>query len=372
LGKTCQGKVSYQILKLLGKGGMGRVYLGFTDAEESSNKLVAIKILNKECLFADNYEEIKARFGREIRLLISFNHPNIIKIIDQGILEIEEDNNTYNLPFFVMEYLEGKILSKYLQEKQKLTLEEALPIMLQITAGLMIAHQNNIIHRDLKPENIWLSPTYNQRCIAKILDFGIAKNLSNLSGLQLTNMADFLATPYYISPEHSKGIIELDSRSDIYTLGLIFYEMLTGTKPFDPEDELLQRKGWLGVHNTMIPQPLRTKTGCENLPVQIEQIILKCLEKNPENRFRNGGELLDSLSQLSRLISPPKREVLPEPKPIPQNLPQTTPMWQYLLLFGLGIISGISLGVLIMILFSSQEPQNNNSSSLSLILDNYS
>lgn len=361
LGKNCGENDRYQIIKLLGKGGMGQVYLALTERENNQHQLVAIKFLKKECLLADNKLEIERRFAREIKILISLNHPNIVKIIEQGIYRLTENNQVDNIPFYVMEYLNGESLTTYLERKNKLNLEEAMPLMIQILSGLNQAHQNSIIHRDLKPDNIFLVSLSNNRYIVKILDFGIARNFDNQSAIRLTTMADYFSTPYYISPEHINGIRELDTRSDIYTLGLIFYEILTGNKPFQADEEFLQKKGWLGVHNSQNPNQLISQPGCENLPITLNNIIIKCLEKSPDQRFTNAQELLEALSNLSAEISAQKTSKVPTSKPkIETKQKQLLPK---LLLIGSGLILGIIIGIFIGILISSISERKNSQNS---------
>lgn len=304
IGERCGENDRYQIVKLLGKGGMGKVYLAVTETPEGQDQLVAIKFLNKECLNADNKEEIKQRFNREIGFLIELNHPHIVRFLDKGIYSVTHEGETYLIPFYVMEYLQGKTLTQYLIEKEKISFEEALPLMIQVLGALRQTHKRGIIHRDLKPDNIFLVPTFNNKNIVKILDFGIARNLNTMSMVRLTNIADYFGSPYYISPEHIKGVFELDTRTDIYTLGLIFYEMLSGEKPFENYEDMLLTKGWLGIHNNKTPKPLITRQGCENIPILVNDIIMKCLEKNPDHRYQEAEDLLADLITLNPTTSP--------------------------------------------------------------------
>lgn len=370
VGITCGTNNRYQVVQLLQQGGMGQVYIAVTETPEHYYKLVAIKFLKKEFLLADNREEIEHRFNREIRILMSLNHPNIVSIIDQGFYPLEEDNQIHNIPFYVMEYLKGQSLTKYLEGKGPLTIEEAMPLMLQISTGLSKAHQNNIIHRDLKPDNIFLIPTTKNRYIIKILDFGIAKNLESISAVKLTNVADYFASPYYISPEHINGITALGPWSDIYTLGLIFYEMLSGNKPFDHDENLLQTRGWPGIHNSKKPHELISQPGCENIPTTLNNIIMKCLSKEPSRRFANAQELLNALSSFSAQISSipktssPELPTTPIRTPVKKSTSKNSSFSQQLLLITFGLILGISIGILIGIFIysklDSKTSQNSN------------
>ncbi|MBE9221336.1 serine/threonine protein kinase [Cyanobacterium stanieri LEGE 03274] len=292
IGERCGENEEYLIVKFIAKGGMGNIYLCVNESETIEDDFVVVKFLDKECLEADNKQEIIDRFRREIKLLSSLNHPNIVNILDQGIYQLKEHGKSYDIPFFVMEYLQGETLSDYLIKTQKISLQESLCIITQILAGLRIAHNQGVIHRDLKPDNIFLIPTLNNKHIVKILDFGIARKVDSMSVIRLTKMNDYFASPYYISPEHIYGVTELDARSDIYNLGLIFYEIITGNKPFTDYDDLLVTKGWLGVHNLKLPIPPNQQIDCEKIPLILNNIILKCLAKNPNDRFQNSEEIL--------------------------------------------------------------------------------
>ncbi|AFZ46596.1 serine/threonine protein kinase [Cyanobacterium stanieri PCC 7202] len=302
IGNKCGENKQYLIAKFIAKGGMGNIYLGVNQSTDIKQDFVVIKFLDQELLKVENPEDIKQRFQREIKLLSKLDHPNIVKILDQGIYDIEDDEQEISIPFFVMEYLQGETLDNYLIKKQKLSLEESLLIITQILAGLRTAHQEGIIHRDLKPENIFLIPTLNNKHIVKILDFGIARKIDSMSMVRLTKMNDYFASPYYISPEHIYGINHLDARSDIYNLGLIFYEIVTGNKPFTDCDELLATKGWLGVHNHQNPIPPNQQIGCEDIPPLLNDIILRCLTKKPNHRFPTAEAMLVEIVDVSSAI----------------------------------------------------------------------
>lgn len=303
LGNQCGENQQYFIAKLIAKGGMGNIYLCVNQSPDIEQDFVVIKFLDKKLLAVENQEEIRQRFQREIKLLSTLDHPNIVKILDQGIYEVEEENQKLSIPFFVMEYLQGQTLNNYLIKKQKISLKESFLIITQILAGLRFAHGQGIIHRDLKPENIFLIPTLNNKHIVKIIDFGIARKIDSMSMIRLTKMNDYFASPYYISPEHIYGISHLDARSDIYNLGLIFYEILTGNKPFTDCDQLLATKGWLGVHNQKNPVPPNQQIGCDHIPLILNDLILKCLAKKPIDRFSSAEAMLIEVVSLSDSIS---------------------------------------------------------------------
>ncbi len=360
IGQKCGENNLYQIIKLIGKGGMGKVYLAITNSPEKQDELVAIKFLSKECLLAENKEEIKHRFNREIGFLIALNHPNIVKFIDQNIYQLQENDQEYSLPFYVMEYLRGQTLSDYLVKKVRLETSEALFIITQILGGLRIAHNNGIIHRDLKPDNIFLVPTINNKYIVKILDFGIARSLNTMSVVRLTNVADYFGSPYYISPEHIKGVADLDTKSDVYTLGLIFYEILSGNKPFNNYDDLLLTRGWLGVHNHKQPIPLIHQIGCENIPIALNDTIMKCLNKNPNDRYKNAEEMLLEIVKITQEINLTQKSTTIKNNQIKSSISHPTNNSKLILQLIITLIIGIVIGITTITIFRPILEENIN------------
>jgi serine/threonine protein kinase/AAA+ ATPase superfamily predicted ATPase len=257
----------YKIIQKIGEGGMGEVYL----AEDTNlNRKTAIKVLSHRTGYK---QETKRRFKLEAQAVAALNHPNIITIFELG----EFEGN----PFIVMEYVQGKSLRDLLNKRKNLSTEEAVTYMIQICEGLARAHFAGIIHRDIKPENILIG--VDDR--VKVLDFGLAK-LKGISNI--TKESTRLGTVRYMSPEQASSA-EIDGRSDIFSLGILFYELLTGNYPFKGEYEM-------ALLYSIVNEPaLPLDKYIENVPESIQAVIDMCLQKNPEHRYQTIGEMLDDL-----------------------------------------------------------------------------
>jgi serine/threonine protein kinase len=252
----------YEINSLLGTGGMSKVYLA---QDIKSGKKVAIKVLN-ESLSSDP-EYIK-RFKREIEISKTLNHPNIVRIISYG-----KDRDSY---YIVYEYIEGQTLDKYIKSK-KLSIKEIEDITLQILQGLSYAHSKGIIHRDIKPSNIMVS-----KGKVKILDFGIARATERST---ITKTGMFMGSPHYISPEQADSK-KLDHRTDIYSLGVVLYEMLTGKIPFDANTP------WGIVHKHIYDKPPDINKIARNIPSNLSEVVNRCLSKKPQDRYSSAAEII--------------------------------------------------------------------------------
>jgi serine/threonine-protein kinase len=272
---------NYEIVSLLGEGGMGAVYVA---THPILNRQVAIKVLKRE--FAED-AALVARFMNEARAASAIHQPNIIEIFDVGTLP-------EGIPYLMMQLLEGESLAARLHRDKRLAPEDALPIAIQAATALAAAHAKQIVHRDLKPDNLFLVPDENaprgQRVV--VLDFGIAKLRGELSsGSVQTHTGSVMGTPPYMSPEQCRGLVEeIDHRTDIYALGIIVHEMLSGAPPFVSAgfgDLLI-------MHITKPPPPLRTIV--PNLPAAVEAVVLRALEKSREARFASMAELKGALA----------------------------------------------------------------------------
>ena len=273
----------YQILCRLGGGGMSQVYLA---RHRFHGGLVAIKVL-AEHLAED--PSIVSRFQREARLTASLgNHPNIVPIFDIG-----EGNGLY---FLVMQFIPGEDLAHYLKREGRLTLPQAANVIAQVAEALSCAEAKRIVHRDLKPANMLLDE--NGRI--KLLDFGISR-IADLSD-GLTRPGESMGTPYYMSPEQIRGDT-CDIRSDLYSLGVVFFELLTAKKPFDLESTV----GIQMAHLSTVPPSLLTYD--PELPIECDIIVQKLLAKLPEDRYQNTAELLSVL--IARGASPNAGELRP-------------------------------------------------------------
>ena len=257
----------YEIKKLIGEGGMANVYLGYDTILERD---VAVKVLRGD--LADD-EKFVRRFRREAQSASLLNHPNIVQIYDVG----EDDGNFY----IVMEYINGQTLKQLIKKRGKLSVPETIDIMSQLTDGLAHAHDSYIIHRDIKPQNIMILDDG----MVKITDFGIAMAI-NASDLTQTNSV--MGSVHYLPPEQASGKGST-IKSDIYSLGIMMYEMLAGVMPFRGETAVE-----IAMKHLKNPMPSVRKVN-DSVPQSVENIILKATAKNPKNRFNNVRELYDDL-----------------------------------------------------------------------------
>src|SRR5215471_16605982 len=257
----------YEILQLLGQGGMGAVYKA---RDTELDRIVALKLIRPE--LARNPEMLR-RFKQELILARQVTHKNVIRIFDLG--------QSDGIKFITMDFVQGKDLRALLQEKGKFPPKEAAQIMLQICRALEAAHSEHVIHRDLKPQNIML----DQRGRVFVMDFGIARS-APLPGM--TQTGALVGTPEYMSPEQARGE-KLDERSDIFSLGVIFYEILTGKSPY-PSDAPLATL-WKRMQERVTPPSQLEPT----LPSELNDIVLKALEIEPENRFARAREMAHQL-----------------------------------------------------------------------------
>jgi serine/threonine protein kinase len=276
-----------RIVELLGRGGMGAVYRA---EHVLLHEPRAVKVIRKESL---NLPHAVERFQREARIAVRLRHPNLVLVHDFFV----EDGDYY----LVMEYVVGESLGKMIRSNGPLGTEAACEIGIRCCAGLAHAHELGVVHRDLSPENILLQPR-SEGPEPKIIDFGIARAVfaqtdgeGNEADLTLTRVGGFVGKPRYASPEQAgrlKRGEKIDPRSDLYTFGLILYEMVTGDLPFHSDSEI----GYLSLHHSGLPERpsvLRPELG---IPIAMERVILRCLEKDRDKRFQTAGELGKALA----------------------------------------------------------------------------
>ena len=257
----------YEIIKSIGEGGMANVYLAY---DTILDRNVAIKVLRGDLA---NDEKFVRRFQREALSASSLSHPNIVAMYDVG-----EDDGLY---YIVMEYVEGKTLKQLLKKRGSLTLSEAIDIMLQLTDGMAHAHDSYIVHRDLKPQNIMIEDDGQ----IKITDFGIAMALNST---QLTQTNSVMGSVHYLPPEQAAGK-GTTIKSDIYSMGIIFYELLTGELPFKGDSAV-------EIALKQMKEPLPDVHKLNNdIPQSIENIILKSTAKNPKNRYDDAKSMHNDL-----------------------------------------------------------------------------
>lgn len=263
-------KKRYRILELLGEGGMAFV---FKAKDEQLERNVAIKTLKPIYISDSNFV---SRFKREAQTAANLNHPNIVQIFDWGVEE--------NEPYFVMEYVEGTTLSSVLAKNKRVNISDALYIGSQVSAALHEAHENNLVHRDIKPGNIMITPGGK----IKVTDFGIVSIQDEDS--DITKSGTILGTANYISPEQAQGL-PVSKQSDLYSLGVVLYELISGKTPFDGDTPI----SIATKHLTEKPKPISELIN--DIPTGVEKIVLKLLNKKQINRFKSAEDLRAALNQ---------------------------------------------------------------------------
>ena len=257
----------YEIIEKIGSGGMADVYKAKC---HRLNRYVAVKILKQEYSSDKNFI---TKFRGEAQSAAGLSHPNIVSVYDVG-----EDNG---LHYIVMELVEGITLKKFIEKKGRLAIKEAVGIAIQIAQGLEAAHNNHIIHRDIKPQNIMIS----REGKVKVADFGIAKAVSANTYTQ-----NAIGSVHYLSPEQARGGY-CDEKSDIYSLGVTLYEMLSGTLPFAGDNTVSVAL----LHIQSEPQPVRELVPA--VQYSLDRIVQKCMQKRPENRYLSASELIVDLKR---------------------------------------------------------------------------
>ena len=273
---------NYEVKQKLGEGGMGAVYLA---VHPNIGKRVALKVLHPE--FSSN-EEVIGRFFNEAKAVNDIQHPNIVDIIDYGEME-SVTGGSQKVVYFIMEFLAGDSLARLIHDQAPLAPERAQMISLQVADALGASHRHGIVHRDLKPDNVMISVRRDGRDFVKVLDFGIAKLTGDHPGSRRTRTGIVMGTPAYMSPEQCEGRGQIDHRTDIYALGILLYEMLTGQVPFRGEGygEVLVQ------HMTMVPRKPSTIRGV--IPPHLEAVCMKALEKRPADRFSDMDQFMRAL-----------------------------------------------------------------------------
>ena len=276
---------SYKVISVIGQGGFGIVYKA---EHKSVPGFVALKLVKKDVA---NSETAFKRLGQEARAITTLDHPNIV-----GVREFGTGNQ--GSAYLAMEYVDGEGLSDRLA-RGPMPRREALDIAIQICRGLSYAHSKGILHRDLKPHNIILDTSTQGQMLVKLVDFGIAKIRNEVREQNLTQTGDIVGSPYYMSPEQGQGF-PLDERSDVYSLGCVLYELCTGDVPMKG----LNAMQTLLKHINDAPVKPSDKAPALGIPKELDDVILKCLEKDPADRYQNVDDLKDDLQLLCEGKSP--------------------------------------------------------------------
>jgi serine/threonine-protein kinase len=281
LGKEVAGQ--FRIVEKIGKGGMGAVYKA---EQPDMNRYVAIKILHSRYL---SRSDLVSRFRREARAMSQLSHPNTARVFLYGQLD---DGACY----FVMEHLVGQNLSQIVRAKGAMEPKRAIRIMIQVCGALEEAHQAGIIHRDMKPENIFITTQGGIRDFPKVLDFGLAKVTERQmrpGSMVLTQQGMVFGTPEFMSPEQAHGKT-LDARSDIYSIGVILYELLTGKLPFDAKQPI----EFIQLHVNEPPIPLSERRPDVTYPEGLEEVVMAALAKKPEDRYPSAAAFAAALESV--------------------------------------------------------------------------
>ncbi|MGZ6162954.1 MAG: TonB family protein [Myxococcaceae bacterium] len=277
----------FRILSPLGSGGMGKVYKA---VQTPLDRVVALKILNPN-FPAEKDPAFKRRFFLEASLTSKLRHPNTVTVIDYG----QTEDGIY---FIAMEYMEGQTLAEVLAQEKTLPWRRVLDIAQQICRSLREAHKLGVIHRDLKPANVMLLNEADHDMV-KVLDFGLVKSFLVADGAggdpEVTQNGVFLGSPQYMAPEQARNVA--DPRSDVYSLGILVYQMLSGRPPFQGKDYLEV----IFQHMKEAPRSLRDANPATDVPPEVEAVVIRCLQKDPVARFQSMDEVLEALRETAQL-----------------------------------------------------------------------
>ena len=273
----------YEVRSLIGRGGMAEVHLGF---DTRLSRVVAIKMLRRDLALDSIFQ---ARFRREAQSAASLNHPNIVAVYDTGEEIIEDANNrSIAVPYIVMEYVEGHTVKDLISDGTAVPINEAIEIVSGVLSALQYSHANHLVHRDIKPGNIMLTPEGK----VKVMDFGIARALTD-SQATMTQTNAVVGTAQYLSPEQARGET-VDERSDLYSTGVVLFELLTGRPPFKGDSAVAVAY----QHVEQIPPT--PSSILSDIPDSLDRVVLKALAKNRDDRYRSAAEMLSDLQRVAR------------------------------------------------------------------------
>jgi serine/threonine protein kinase len=287
----------YEIKGVLGQGAMGLVYDGL---DPGLNRRVAIKTILTRKLDAEAAKMVAVRFEREVRAVAKLNHPNIVQVYDFG--------SEGDLAFIVMEFVKGKELKSYFDAHERFDLQTIIRLMMELLDALHLAHEEGIVHRDIKPANVLVDSAMR----AKLTDFGVARVSQPEGGEQAeaTRVGAMVGTPAYMSPEQVQGQ-KIDRRADIFSAGILFYELLTGKKPFEGTQ-------W-GLAKMIIEDDPVWPSVLVQIPVEFDRVVARALAKAPEDRYQTARKFHDALGRILEGKQPeePGEAVIQPKKPAP-------------------------------------------------------
>jgi eukaryotic-like serine/threonine-protein kinase len=294
IGSVVNGQ--YRIRSLVAAGGMGKIY----EAEQIAlGRRVALKLLHTQSeRDGDDDPQFKKRFLREASILARLQHPNIVTVFDYGQIEGGESERY----FISMEFCAGETLAQRIADRGSLSTKETVRISRQIARGLTEAHAHGVIHRDLKPSNVMLLPGRDGEELVKIVDFGIVKIIGDDSQEkeeELTQEGSFVGSPKYMAPEQINRGGKVDARTDVYSFGIILYQCVTGTVPFESESSVQT----LMAHVNEPPQPMRERAPRAEIPDWLDELVMACLEKAPEKRPQTMDAVAKTLAEAEAALA---------------------------------------------------------------------
>ena len=264
----------YQIKGVLGKGAMGLVYDGL---DPNLDRRVAIKTILTRQLDAKEQKDVAMRFEREVMAVARLNHRNIVQVYDFGS---EED-----LAYIVMEFIQGRELESYFKKGERFDLRSILRLQIELLEALDFAHEAGIVHRDVKPANVMIDAGGH----AKLTDFGVARTMDGPQG-EATRMGKQIGTPSYMSPEQIQGI-PLDRRSDVFSAGIVFYQLLTGRKPFESGSQF-------GLQAKIVQEDPVWPSQLVQVPPEYDRVVARALAKDPDQRYKSARKFAEALQRL--------------------------------------------------------------------------
>ncbi len=360
---------NYTVTTKIGEGGMGSVYLA---EHPLIGKKVALKVLHSE--FSNN-QDIVTRFFNEAKAVNDIQHPNIVDIIDYGTIP----GPTGNMVYFIMEHLDGMPLENVIEQQAPIDPGRCLNICLQVADALAASHLSNIVHRDLKPDNIILIKKRTTDDFVKLLDFGIAKLTGDQPGSNRTRTGIVMGTPAYMSPEQCEGRGRIDRRTDVYALGIVLYQMLSGRVPF-----LGEGYGEILVQHLTQPPPMLSEI-LGSVPPHVEAVCMKALEKNPDARYQCMEDFMAALADpvgfveangglqgfySAELIAPQRPAINPVVRAITQDGSKANPTLypeddfvpqknKTPIFIGLGVVAILGIGAAVAFRGGSEEDANS-------------